>query len=272
MKLFVAFAALVIACVSAASLDAIVRPGYPNGRIINGHPAVKGEAPFIVSLKTSSHFCGGSIIDKHWVITAAHCLTFAKFEVIAGLYDRADESDVQVRQVNYKQLFPHEKYRNDDFPYDIGLIYIEEPFDLNALSRDGSAPVAPIKLPSGKYEQVGRGKLFGWGRDNTGYLSSTLQTLDVDVIDYAKCKTLVPITSPLEEGNICSHTAGTSDGACNGDSGGPLVMNTKDGYELVGLVSWGYKPCSSTEYPSIYTNVSHYKQWVIDTMAAHELK
>uniref|UniRef100_A0A1L8E8Y9 Putative trypsin-like serine protease n=1 Tax=Haematobia irritans TaxID=7368 RepID=A0A1L8E8Y9_HAEIR len=272
MKLFVTLTTLVFACVSAASLDAFLRPGFPDGRIINGHPAVKGEAPFIVSLKAPSHFCGGSIIDKHWVLTAAHCLIFGRFEVVAGLYERADESDVQVRQVNSKQQFRHEKYDLDDFPYDIGLIYIEEPFDLNALSRDGSAPVAPINLPSGKYEQVGRGKIFGWGRDNSGYLSSTLQTLDVDVIDYAKCKTLVPLTSPLEKGNICSYTAGTSDGACNGDSGGPLVMNTKDGYELVGLVSWGYKPCSSTEYPSIYTNVSHYKQWVIDTMAAHELK
>lgn len=265
MKLFIF--ALAVATVSAASLDSIVKPGFPEGRIINGHDAVKGEAPFIVSLKAGSHFCGGSIIDEHWVVTAGHCLIYNSFDIVAGLYKRNDESDVQIRNVPSRAFqFAHEKYGGNVGPYDIGLIYVPEPFDLKTLARDGSATVAKINLPSGKYEQTGKGKLYGWGRDNSGALPNTLQTLDADIVGYTECKAALPSDAPLDKVNICSYTAGTTDGACNGDSGGPLVRSTPDGTELVGIVSWGYTPCASTKYPSVYTMTSAFNDWIQKTI------
>lgn len=46
-------------------------------QIIGGHDAPPEKYPYQVSLKTSginTHFCGGAIISKKYVITAAHCL------------------------------------------------------------------------------------------------------------------------------------------------------------------------------------------------------
>ncbi|XP_014093603.3 lectizyme-like [Bactrocera oleae] len=268
MQIFVVFA-LAIASVSAANLDAIAQPGFASGRIINGYEAQKGEAPYIVSLKSGSHFCAGSIIDENWVLTAAHCLVYNNFEVVAGLHSRNDESDVQVRKVTSKsQYIVHEGYGGGVGPNDIGLIHIPDGFDLNALSRDGVAPVNKVSLPSGKYESTGDGRLFGWGRDNSGYLPNVLQTLDANIIGYSECKAALPFLAPIKNVNICSYNVGTTDGACNGDSGGPLVRYTSEGAEQVGIVSWGYTPCATTKYPSVYTSVSAYKKWINEKINA----
>jgi len=52
-----------------------VRPGFIMGRIVSGRPAVEGDFPWIVSTQISGkHFCGGSILNSEWILTAAHCL------------------------------------------------------------------------------------------------------------------------------------------------------------------------------------------------------
>lgn len=262
MKLFVVLIALAVA---SAKANIIGWPGFPEGRIINGNEARAGEAPFIVSLQTTknAHYCAGSLISDRVVLTAAHCMTYANFQVVAGAHSRSDNSQTQVRQASSSRQTVHEKYDGGVGPYDLGLIFLEKPFDINALTRDGSAPVSTISLATNQFTANTDGVLFGWGRDNSGSLPDKLQKLDVDIIGYNECLAQLPRGNKLADSNICTYTAGTTDGACNGDSGGPLVNKKADGsYQLVGIVSWGYTPCASTKYPSVYTYTGAYTSWI----------
>uniref|UniRef100_A0A3B3HPL9 Peptidase S1 domain-containing protein n=1 Tax=Oryzias latipes TaxID=8090 RepID=A0A3B3HPL9_ORYLA len=56
---------LIFLCFSVAPL---------NSKIVGGADAVPGSWPWQASLQFfGKHFCGGSLINKEWVLTAAHC-------------------------------------------------------------------------------------------------------------------------------------------------------------------------------------------------------
>lgn len=49
--------------------------GSRAGRVVGGSSAYRGQFPWMVSVqRRGRHFCGGVIIDRRHVLTAAHCL------------------------------------------------------------------------------------------------------------------------------------------------------------------------------------------------------
>merc|ERR1712018_232179 len=90
MKLFVVLAAFVV-CINAAPKPLA---------IVGGEDAEDGEFPWQVQLRSSddsgSLFCGGSVLNEDWVITAAHCCVGTHplgFHVVAGGILRIEDNE-----------------------------------------------------------------------------------------------------------------------------------------------------------------------------------
>ena len=255
MKLFIVLA-LTVASASAASLNTIVKFGFPEGRIINGENAERGEAPYMVSLQFINHFCGGSLLTPNWILTAGHCTgIYNPILAVAGI-DRLTNSLLGQIRVVTKQI-QHENYEGDVGPNDIGLCFVNESFDLNAW-------VNVINLPLNSLQDTGVGKVFGFGNNNSGQ-SNQLLRLNATIISFDDCNDYWPVP-PLAESNICIRKAGTSDSACSGDSGGPLIRLIDTVATQVGIVSWGRIPCGQDSAPTVFTAVSHHLPWIQDQL------
>ncbi|GLV44848.1 Beta-alanine transporter [Carabus blaptoides fortunei] len=188
-----------------------------NWRIIGGSNAVDGQFPYQISLRyKGSHFCGGSIINERWILTAAHCLARRlprKMTVIAGTNYLDEGGDVY----NVSKIIPHPHFSTLIRRDDIGLLKVDRPIQFGS-------KVQPINLPNSDVDNGVQLTLAGWGQQQfDGELSNTLQEIKLKSISYFKCiLSHGPIKIWLT--NVCTYVE-EGQGACFGDSGGPLVHN-----------------------------------------------
>ncbi|XP_043277366.1 trypsin-1-like [Venturia canescens] len=226
------------------------------GRIVNGEDAEVGEIPFQVSLQTSYgfHFCGGSVLTENYVVTAAHCVAGKEAEnvkVIAGTVDLEKPHSIHY----VKKIIIHADYDpSHSWSNDIAVLKVNEPFVVSKTIAYATLPMHSEEFAPGVVAVAS-----GWGRLWEGGDTPTkLQRTDVKISSPEYCnKVNSDAGYPVYEGHICAHDPDVKTGPCHGDSGGPLVVDGK----LVGLASWVIS-CASTKYPTVYTKVSQYVDWL----------
>lgn len=242
-------------------------------KIVGGDEAEAHEFPYQISLqwnfnqegKEPMHFCGGSLLNENFVLTAGHCRTAYNaegfIEVVAAEHDVSTSEDNEQRRL-VKAFTVHEQYGGGVGPNDIAVIRVDKPFQLNDM-------VQPIQLPR-QYEQFeGDVMLSGWGSVSTTSVPSYPDKLRKAVLplqSYENCLRLWDNDSALAESNVCAGPEDGSKSACSADSGGPLVKQNADGPVQVGVVSWGAVPCGAPKRPTVFAGVAHYVDWIEDKL------
>uniref|UniRef100_A0A3B3XW07 trypsin n=1 Tax=Poecilia mexicana TaxID=48701 RepID=A0A3B3XW07_9TELE len=234
--------------------------GFAQERIVGGYAPVPHSIRYIVSLQTTSrqHFCGGFLINRFWVITAAHC-NIGKMVVVAGDYS------LSIYEGTEQEVFPHflvthPEYNSTTNNSDIMLIKLRAPIYLNNYVSIVLLPRQDASIAEGEMCRVS-----GWGYTSPtgGQIPATLRTVTLPIVSAEKCNSTESFNGRITDRMLC---AGYNIGATSepGDSGGPLVCNGR----AYGVVSWG-RGCADAEFPGVYTAVSKFRRWIDNTIFSY---
>ncbi|XP_015171119.1 PREDICTED: serine protease easter-like [Polistes dominula] len=273
---------------------------HPNLRILNLNPCgqsiqtkiLGGEATGILSFpwmallaynvgrRNTEFRCGGTLITKRYVLTAAHCVTSLKsgvslVSVRLGEHDLRTERDCEMDGEvisfcadKYQDFGIESVHFNPQFSKslqnDIALLRLDRDADLTVNN------VRPICLPFLNNLTIPRQLIAtGWGTTETGMQSAALLQIKLPIVENSRCKDIYQGKIGIWHKQLCAGGEKDRD-SCSGDSGGPLqwptLLGRESRYVQYGIVSFGMRNCGTSGYPGVYTNVKYYMDWILDTI------
>ncbi|MYW67288.1 trypsin-like serine protease [Streptomyces sp. SID8379] len=262
------FARALIASLAVLSATAVLplsaaAPAAADSVVIGGRQVQVSDSPWVVALSSrdrfggtrAGQFCGGVVVARSTVLTAAHCMSedvlgvargeVRDLKVIAG---RSDLGSDEGAEIPVRGTWVNPDYDRHTNSGDVAVLTLATP-----LPEGYALPMADADDPA--YRPGTGAAVYGWG-DTTGAgdYPRTLRAARVQVLPDAVCQEAYPGSSDGTYVTSSMLCAGEQEGgrdACQGDSGGPLVAQGR----LIGLVSWG-SGCGRAGSPGVYTRVS----------------
>ena len=238
-------------------------------RIVGGEETEVNEYPWQVGLVNTGGnrpWCGGTVINNQWVMTAAHCTageSAGRLQVLLGKHSTNSDNN-QIR-VNVAQIVSHPKYNTGTaLSHDFSLLKLSSTLDFSDIR------VAPACLPSGGDFVDVSAIVSGWGTlSSGGSRPDNLMEVTVETMSNAECRGDLG-QGRIDASMICADVDDGGKDSCQGDSGGPLVTDVGGRYNLIGVVSWGFG-CAVKDNPGVYARITHVSQWIADTTAGASL-
>ena len=252
---------------SPGERTAQAQPGTddPETRIVGGTAVQDGKYPFVTALLDKRaygsaydrQFCGGTLIDRDSVLTAAHCIEgsgagASDLQITAGR-TVLDSSQGQVRGVSRVDVHPRYSYYSRSQSYDVAVLTLRRPVS-------GIAPVKRANASQEHLESPGRNlTVAGWGNTEQQPASGSggqnypnrMREAQVPVVSDSQARQSYP--SYASALSVASGKTGKD--SCQGDSGGPMFARTNNGPVQVGITSYG-TGCGAPGYPGVYTEVN----------------
>ncbi|XP_067381036.1 transmembrane protease serine 9-like [Channa argus] len=229
-----------------------------NNKIVGGQDAIPGSWPWQAALfKSGSLFCGGSLINSQWVLTAAHCFprtTTTGLVVYLGRQSLTSTSPNEVSRT-VAQVIKHASYNTNTMNNDITLLKLSSAVTFT----NYILPVCLAATNSTFYSGTNVW-ITGWGVTEAGDVSENLREAEVPIVGNRQCSCdygFIKIT----ENMMCAGLRAGGKDTCQGDSGGPMVIKQNGRWVQGGITSFG-TGCALPQIPGVYTRVSQYQSWI----------
>lgn len=271
---FMGFKQRIIVFILLTSVCPITTIAAPVAKIVGGKPSAPNQWPWIAALVRNNsadnyqgQFCGASLINPRWLITAAHCLRDENniemkpqdLHAVAQILDLQDDIGQALLP---KRLIVHPQFNNTQLNHDIALIQLQKP----------AKAIKPLSLVTGNNLWVNTTAIvIGWGAlseqdANFATYPTHLYNTSLPIVSNALCQTAMGklrITSTM----LCAGLPAGGRDTCSGDSGGPLIVRQNNQWHLAGITSWGDNAgCAARGKYGVYTRVSRYIGFIKNTM------
>lgn len=249
--------------------------------MLGGEEASPGQFPFIVAIKYRyqypsgyiiyAHFCVGSILSEHWIVTSAGCLKRQRphsFYIVTGLH--YIQNDGVKHKVDAILLHPEFRGIDSYYVHDIALVRTSDPIEfsenvqpigISTMDTNGTDGV-PVQVTGWNLERspiVSKKQFANDGNFNLKFYQGGLTYFNSTTIRTEDCRGYVEdrFQPFIHNTTVCTDNVNGT-GICFGDEGNSL-LNVIDG-KLLGLSTWPIH-CGNGR-PDAFTRISAYLEWI----------